>query len=132
MTSESPLELTARAKHDLGKYIAFESRWLPDDCSDNELLMALQSDILRTASSPSGVKSAFDIWRGLYSKLISALGSESVESVQELMAELEQFLPLLGSSSAPVGSRGKLDRARYIAQAVGKVLSNLHKETKER
>ena len=132
MTSESPSELTARAKHDLGKYIAFESRWLPADCSDSELLTALQSDILRTANSPTEVKTAFDIWGGLYSTLVSVVGTDSVEPVQKLMSELEQFLPLIRASSAPDGCRGELDRARFVAQAVGKALSNLHKETKER
>lgn len=132
VNDETAAELTARAKHDLGKYIGFESRWLADDCSDHELLTALQSDIIRTASGPVQVKSAFDIWRGLYSPLVSAVGSDSVEPIERLMTELEQFLPLLGASSAPDGCRGDLDRVRVVAQAVGKALSVLHKETRGR
>ena len=72
MNDETAAELTGRAKHDLGKYIAFECRWLPDDCSEDDLLIALQSDILRTASGPSVVKSAFEIWNELRPSLVSA------------------------------------------------------------
>lgn len=127
---ESPAEITAMAKHDLGKYIAFESRWLSDDCSDEELIQALQSDILRTANSPSQVKSAFDIWEDIRPALVSAVGAEQVGPVATLMNELEQYLPMIDDYSLAKGCRDDLERVRDVANSIGKALSVLHRETK--
>ncbi len=132
MNDETAAELTGRAKHDLGKYIAFECRWLPDDCSEDDLLIALQSDILRTASGPSVVKSAFEIWNELRPSLVSAVGSDAVDPIEQLMTELEQFLPLLQVSKAPHGCLDKLQKIREIAKSIGAALSVLHRETKGR
>ena len=132
MNDETAAELTGRVKHDLGKYIAFESRWLPADCSEEDLLTALQSDILRTASGPAVVKSAFQIWNGLRASLVSAVGSDAVDPIQQLMNDLEQFLPLLEVSKAPPGCLDELQKVREIAKSIGAALSVLHKETKGR
>lgn len=54
--------LAARLKHDLGKYIAFGARWLPEDASAEEQAEALSSDLLHTRRGPDGEQDALSVW----------------------------------------------------------------------
>ena len=47
-------EQLGRLKHDLGKYICFRQRWLPEDAPTDERREALVADLLQTRSGPSG------------------------------------------------------------------------------
>jgi hypothetical protein len=65
-------DATARAKHDLGKYVAFQLRWLGPDCTDVDLLEALRADVLQTRRGPNGVETAMSIWSRLRPDLLQA------------------------------------------------------------
>lgn len=80
----SVLDAAARARHDLGKYVAFQARWLGPDASADALRDALREDLLRTRKGPTGVLDARALWRELREPLASA----GVERIDALMAEL--------------------------------------------
>lgn len=60
---EALLELIARLKHDLGKYIAFQIRWVEDSDPFAERRRALEADLLETRRGPSGTVDAFEVWQ---------------------------------------------------------------------
>ena len=55
-------EHAARLKHDLGKYVALQQRWLGDEASDDEVWAARQSDLLSTRRGPDGRQDAVAVW----------------------------------------------------------------------
>jgi len=59
---EALLELVARLKHDLGKYIAFQIRWVDDTAPVSERRRALEADLLETRRGPSGTVDAHAVW----------------------------------------------------------------------
>lgn len=56
------LSLVTRLKHDLGKYVAFQARWLADDASEAERVQALRDDLLATRRGPEGSEDAVSVW----------------------------------------------------------------------
>ena len=46
------LEAAQDARHDLGKYICMNQRWVSDQSDLSERVGALQADLLRTQSGP--------------------------------------------------------------------------------
>ncbi len=63
-------EYVARLKHDLGKYVAFQIRWLPEDAPLAERRRALESDLLATRRGPDGEVDAVTLWRSLRPALV--------------------------------------------------------------
>lgn len=59
------LEAAQDARHDLGKYICMNQRWLEEDAPHAQGVEALQADLLRTQSGPAGDRSAFELWMEL-------------------------------------------------------------------
>ncbi len=57
------LEHASRLKHDLGKYIAFQTRWLGPDASALDRQQALEADLLATRRGPEGTVSAVEVWQ---------------------------------------------------------------------
>ena len=55
-------EYLVRLKHDLGKYIAFQVRYLPPGASASERREALAADLLGTRRGPEGVRDAPSVW----------------------------------------------------------------------
>lgn len=56
------LQHASRLKHDLGKYIALQQRWLPAEASRSDRLDALRSDLLHTRRGPDGSVDAHTVW----------------------------------------------------------------------
>jgi hypothetical protein len=67
------IELVGRLKHDLGKYVAFQIRWLPPDASHEDRVQALRRDLLHTRSGPQGTVGALSVWREFEGVLIGKL-----------------------------------------------------------
>ncbi len=65
-------EHIAHVRHDLGKYVAFQLRWLPPVPSDDELREALEADLARTRASDLRVESAPALWSRLREPLVGA------------------------------------------------------------
>ena len=71
--SELRAELRERLeglRHDLGKYVVFQLRWLPPEPSDGELREALEADLARTRSGGGLVESAPQLWARLRPPLV--------------------------------------------------------------
>lgn len=58
-----------RLKHDLGKYISFQARWLEADAGSDARRQALRDDLLRTRRGPAGEASAAAVWRSFQARL---------------------------------------------------------------
>lgn len=56
------LSLLDRLKHDLGKYVALQARWLPPEAGPVERREALVADLLHTRRGPEGSTSAHEVW----------------------------------------------------------------------
>lgn len=109
-------EATARAKHDLGKYVAFQLRWLGAQASDAELLEALRADVLNTRRGPSGSESAMALWERLRGDLVGA-DVGPVDAGIALLQEQAQGLEAGTCSRADLEacSQAALDIARALA-----------------
>ncbi|MCO4743199.1 MAG: hypothetical protein KC912_00320 [Proteobacteria bacterium] len=87
----------ARIKHDLGKYVAFQARWLPDDPADDELREALVADLLSTRRGPDGSMDALQVWDAFRAPLV---GDEPLEEVSVDLSEHRAFVELDQSMTA--------------------------------
>jgi len=54
--------LAERLKHDLGKYVGLQARWLPPDAGLQERREALVQDVLQTRRGPEGNVGAREVW----------------------------------------------------------------------
>lgn len=63
-------DLLARLKHDLGKYVALQQRWLPDGSSQHESEKALKADLLQTRRGPNGSQDAVSVWAEFRGQLL--------------------------------------------------------------
>jgi len=115
------LEAAAAARHDLGKYIAFELRWIGESASDEDLLSALQADVLRTRSSNGTVLDAVVVWNGVRKGLAELIGQDDdLTAVEQAMSRIESHLPGL--------SQGALEHAEMKACAADAFLVSNHLE----
>lgn len=111
-------EATARAKHDLGKYVAFQLRWLTSDCSDADLLEALQADVLNTRRGPDGSESAMSIWTRLKPELAGA----DIQPVDAGVATLASHAEDLAEGTL---SRDQMETCAEAARVVARHLAAL-------
>jgi hypothetical protein len=94
-------EAVKRARHDLGRYIAFQIRWLPEEPEPKDLLEALQSDLLHTRRGPSGSEDAWTVWARVREGLLS-LGERDpqLQALESLMTTMETQKDALCSGEA--------------------------------
>ena len=125
------LEHVERLRHDLGKYIAFQLRWLRPEPSTEELRQALVADLAQTRRSATRVESGPQIWRRLRPTLVSEeplpsgghadlTGDPDLRAVDEAMVTIGELLPQLEQA----GPR-QLRAAAAAASAVAAALSRL-------
>ena len=62
-TLHEVLELAYGLKHDIGKYITMQRRWMAPEHSFDDRVSALRADILETRRSGDSVSSAVEVWR---------------------------------------------------------------------
>ncbi len=93
-----PAAALAAVRHDLGKYIALNLRWLPDNPPIEELRDALRLDLLATRSGPDGTEDAVTLWRRLR-PLLTAHGF-AVDPLDALMDGIGERLPGLEAADA--------------------------------
>lgn len=117
------LEALRTARHDLGKYIAFQVRWLAPDCSDADLREALVADLRETRRGPDGVETAWDVW----ARLRPALAAAKVElsTLDERMGTIQSALAGLDGAS-----RSELDAVHAVAIDVAKILKDMARAAK--
>jgi len=124
--SGAPLQAAKAAKHDLGKYVAFQLRWLAPDASPAELLDALRADVLQTRRGPDGIESAPELWDRLRPPL-AALGPDpDLQAVDRAVAALAAAAPAIadGSIDAPA-MQAAADHARAVAKHLAALVKRL-------
>ncbi len=117
MRRMSLLEAASRARHDLGKYISFQARWMEPGAPVDTLREALRDDLLRTRKGPDGVFTAAALWRTLREPLLP-LGIERVDALMELLTVRAATLDSLDEAAL-------LDTAR-LARDVAVELRAVH------
>ena len=121
----SLLDAAKAARHDLGKYVCFEQRWLPEGASDEELLEALRADVLETRRSRQGVETAPQIWARLRGPLADLPQAARVDASVDL---LEQGLEGLRQGSL---ERARLEELASAARDISDTLKQLVSSLKE-
>ena len=133
--------LTARLKHDLGKYIAFGARWLPDDAPLAERRDALRSDLVGTRRGPDGVQDALAVWEPYALALTGqaplpdgpALDLSDDPDVVRLiadMAALAELVPALRDDPDSVGAVA-VDDGLTLTRRVSRSCRDLHRRVLE-
>lgn len=125
-----------RSRHDLGKYISFQARNLPDPPSDQELREALVADLRETRRSGANLTDAETLWGTLRPSLsgqaelpdgglVDLAGDPDFEALCRAMARVSAAIPLLHQAS-----RAELGEARAQARLVSECLSSLSKRVR--
>lgn len=92
------VEHVRRLRHDLGKYVSLQVRWLGDDPDPAALREALVQDLAHTRRGPDGSRTAPQVWAEFRSRLIEALpGNARVYAIESAMVQIEALLPHLGA-----------------------------------
>ena len=108
-------------RHDLGKYVVFQLRWLPPEPSEDDLREALEADLARTRSGGGRIESAPAIWARLRLGLVGLeplidgsvveLGADAdLLAIDAAIATIADTLPRLAQAQRP-----ELERARQAA-----------------
>jgi hypothetical protein len=122
----------ARARHDLGKYVAFQARWLPDGAGADELRAALLADLTRTRAAAGLVESAPEIWDRLRPALVGQAplddGSRVDLSGDADFLEVEAHIAVVRAAlpTLPAAPRPALEEARAAALGIAAALQRLH------
>lgn len=113
----SASDLLARLRHDLGKAIGFQRRWLPDPSDEDELRAALVEDLLRTRRSGDQVISAVELW----TKLRTELRAEPALAGDPELAELDDAMATIEILSASLAAGASGEHLRRAAAAADRV-----------
>lgn len=120
----SSIDALRAVRHDLGKYVSFQLRWLPEDAPDAELLDALRNDVLQTRRGPSGTESAPEIWK----RLRPGVASLDLGQIDADVGLLADHVAALESGDA---SHDVLVACAAAARRISTELTRLHKALKE-
>lgn len=124
------LERAAALKHDLGKYVAWQSANYDDDAwhgpLGDALWDALCSDLLATRSRAEADQAAWEVWEGLTEDMPRPLPEPELVEVEEAVAVLRSFeAPLrAGDRDAIAAARPAIFAAQ---QAIRGALRTLHR-----
>jgi len=115
-------EALRAVRHDLGKYVSFHLRWLPEGATDDELLDALRNDVVATRRGPAGTESAPAIW----TRLRPTVEDLDVSAIDQDIAILSAHIDGLES--------GEIDHDALLACAaaarrISAELTRLYKES---
>lgn len=110
---EALAERVADLRHDLGKYICFETRFLGPDATDEALRAALRADLLATRRRGAEVETAAALWARL--RPAELHGDPDVVAIDDAIRALA-VLDL--RAEAPALDRAGLDRAAALARQI--------------
>ncbi len=123
-------ERAAALKHDLGKYVAWQSANFDDDAWNGpmpeELADALRSDVLRTRQRSDGDLAAWDVWVSHTEDLPTPLPEPELQVVDAAIATLRSHEAALRADdpSALAQARPEIRRAQQDIRAA---LRDLHR-----
>jgi hypothetical protein len=103
-------EHLAALRHDLGKYVCFQQRWLSPNPSTDELRDALDADLRRTRSRGDHREGAVELWARLRPELVGARAlpsgalvdlsdEEELGEIDGAIALIARLLPHLGQAT---------------------------------
>ncbi len=110
------VEVLADIRHDLGKYICFEQRFLAADAPLDQRRAALIADVGQTRRSGERVESAMDLWARMRPAQLD--GDEDVDFIDAEMGLLSQLWQATDPSD--------VERALAAAQAIARATRSLH------
>ena len=114
---EELVEDLSDLRHDLGKYVSFEARFVGAEGPEGELRAALRKDLHRTREARGQVESAWELWARLKPE-----GLDQEPEVQRVQAALDA-LALLDLD----GGRAVLEAALAHATEIGEACRSLHR-----
>lgn len=88
-------EAAARARHDLGRYVALQTRFVGVDGPVEALREALASDLCETRRSPAGSVGVAAVW--------AACRVDLAEADPALLAPVDQLVAALGERASRLG-----------------------------
>lgn len=126
-------ELTARLKHDLGKYVSFGARWLPPDADLEARTQALGDDLLRTRRGPQGEQDAIEVWTPYLAQLIGeALDLADDADVVRIIAGMNRLEPLVAQLRAGQSiPEAEVDAGLATCREVSNACRELHRRAQE-
>lgn len=116
------LEAVARARHDLGKYVAFQTRCLDPGASIDELRSALDVDLNATRSTPRA--GCVDLWRGLRTEFVAT----GVDAAQIAAIDADIAALAAGAACLHALDRDALVALGAAAVGLGETLRGLHRQ----
>ncbi|MBM4392246.1 MAG: hypothetical protein FJ090_14090 [Deltaproteobacteria bacterium] len=113
-------EAAERVRHDLGKYVHLEARWLDEDATTAELREALVNDLRRTRRGPDGEIDCCTLWERLR-PAVAVLDLGAIDAVAvALQADLPRLEALDRSGLLAVAAR-----ARLLAEACRRLVDQV-------
>lgn len=128
-----------RLKHDLGKYVSLQMRWLRTEASPKERQQALKADLLATRRGPQGTQDAVSVYGEFRPTLMGEepLGpgvvmdlsaNPMVISLEAAMAEIADITELLANN---VAGEDDIDRGAKAALTVSERCRDLYRRIRE-
>lgn len=113
-------EAAERVRHDLGKYVHLEARWLDEDATTEELREALINDLRRTRRGPDGELDCCALW----ARLRPTVATLDLGAIDHVAGALCVDLPHLDALDRS-GLRGVAERARALAEACRRLVDQV-------
>ena len=131
MSSDTPRpEHARRLRHDLGKYVSLQVRWVGEGASPDDLREALMADLLATRRGPDGATDALTLWAELRADWRGDWANDpDVRRIEHAMAALEPVVAALraGTATHEVVERG-VAQARVVSEATKALADRLRRE----
>ncbi len=114
-------EALAAARHDLGKYVHFEARWIAEDADATSVREALRADLLRTRRGPRGEHGVGKVWADARAEIALAMACDGrpldLADIDRRVVELAAAAERLDDLSLPE-LRDVAALARSLAEAI--------------
>lgn len=130
-------EHLARLKHDLGKYVAFQQRWLGPDAGPESRRAALEADLLHTRRGPDGSVDALTVWADARPALVgqAELGGATIDlshdpDIARLDGAMRAIAPLVEALRAGRATDVALARGSALALEVSETCRRLVERTR--
>lgn len=133
----SVAEHAALCKHDLGKYVALQTRWTAPDAPLDERRAAVLADLSQTRRGPDGNSDAVAVWAQLRPMLfgeaalldgstVDLRDDADVAAIDAAMCEIALLIPGLS-----VADEREVARAIGCATAVAEACQRLYRRARE-
>jgi len=123
-------ERAAALKHDLGKYVAWQSANFDDEAwtgpMSEALIEALRSDLLHTRQRAEGDQAAWEVWAAHVEDLPRPLPEPELQRVDAAVQRLRSHEAALRASDAEALGRARSE-IREAQQDIRAALRDLHR-----